>query len=56
VIRPISGERKADIAGDIRQLLDVLAAAEEDHQDLLVDKIKEEKKTAALLQDNNSRH
>jgi erythrin-vacuolar iron transport family protein len=33
---------------DIRQLLDDLAGVEEDHQDLLVDKAREKRKTGAL--------
>ena len=33
---------------DIRELLSDLAVAEEDHQDLLVDKTREKKKTGAL--------
>ena len=35
-------------SADIRQLLQELADAEEDHQDLLVDKAREKKKTGAL--------
>jgi rubrerythrin len=35
-------------SADIRQLLEDLAVVEEDHQDLLVDKIKEKKRTGAL--------
>ncbi len=42
-------------SADIRQLLDNLAAAEEDHQDLLVDKTKEKKKTGALSAEQYSR-
>src|SRR6516162_6856931 len=35
-------------SADIRELLSDLAVAEEDHQDLLVDKTREKKKTGAL--------
>jgi erythrin-vacuolar iron transport family protein len=42
-------------SADIRQLLDDLAAAEEDHQDLLVDKTKEKKKTGAFSAEQYSR-
>jgi len=35
-------------SADIRQLREDLAAVEEDHQDLLVDKTKEKKRTGAL--------
>jgi erythrin-vacuolar iron transport family protein len=35
-------------SSDIRQLLEELAGAEEDHQDLLVDKAREKKKKGAL--------
>jgi rubrerythrin len=35
-------------SADIRELLSDLAVAEEDHQDLLVDKAREKKKTGAL--------
>jgi erythrin-vacuolar iron transport family protein len=35
-------------SADMRELLGDLAAAEEDHQDLLVDKTREKKKTGAL--------
>ena len=35
-------------SADICELLEELAATEEDHQDLLVDKTREKKKTGAL--------
>ena len=42
-------------SADIRKLLDDLAGAEEDHQDLLVDKTREKKKSGALYAEQDSR-
>jgi rubrerythrin len=42
-------------SAEARELLGDLAAAEEDHQDLLVDKTKEKKKTGALSKEGYSR-